>query len=107
MAHLQARRPRQRPARRQLAGEDVTYLRFAFCGQLGQLQAGRRLDHGIVRTLWLTPDEIRASRAQHRSRLVVQCMEDYLNGQRHPLSLLHTDPSVTTALPSATGLDHE
>ena len=75
--------------------QDVTYLRFAFGGTLGALQAGRNLDTGIVRTLWLSPEEIRASAPRHRSPLVGQCMEDYLRGQRFPLALLHTDPSVT------------
>lgn len=84
----------QRPAHAQHAAEDVTYLRFAFCGTLGALQAGRTLDTGIVRTLWLSPDEIRASTQRHRSPLIAQCMEDYLAGQRYPLSLLHTDPTV-------------
>ena len=76
--------------------EDITYLRFAFCGELGELQAGRALDEGIVRTLWLTPDEMRASAARHRSPLVLRCMEDYLRGQRYPAELVITDPSVQT-----------
>ena len=84
----------QRPGHHAQAAEDVTYLRFAFCGTLGALQAGRGLDTGIVRTLWLSPDEIRASAQRHRSPLVLQCMEDHLVGQRYPLSLLHTDPTV-------------
>jgi len=84
----------QRPARAQHAAEDVTYLRFAFCGKLGAVQPGRSLDTGIVRTLWLSPDEIRASFERHRSPLIVKCMDDYLAGQRYPLALLHTDPGV-------------
>ena len=74
--------------------QDITYLRFAFCGELGEAQAGRALDTGIVRTLWMSPDEIRASRAQHRSPLLLQCMEDYLAGQRHTLDLIYTDAAV-------------
>ena len=81
------------------ADQDITYLRFAFCGELGALQLGRTLDTGIVRTLWLTADEIRASSDLHRSPLVVRCMEDYLAGQRYPLNLLYTDPSLTGLLP--------
>lgn len=73
---------------------DITYLRFAFCGTLGAFEAQRTLDTGIVRALWLTPDEIRASTARHRSPLVLQCMEDYLRGQRHPLDLVYTDASI-------------
>ena len=79
---------------RESTGEDITYLRFAFCGTLGELQANRRLDTGIVRTLWLTPDELRASQERHRSPLVLRCVEDYLAGQRYPMTLIHTDASV-------------
>lgn len=74
--------------------EDVTYLRFAFAGRLGAFEPGRALDEGIVRTLWMTPDELRASADRHRSPLLLECIEDYLAGQRHPLSLIHTDASV-------------
>lgn len=85
----------QRPQAAGTEMQDITYLRFAFCGRVGEVQAGRALDTGIVRTLWLTPDEIRASADRHRSPLVVQCLEDYLRGQRYPLSLISTHPSVT------------
>jgi 8-oxo-dGTP pyrophosphatase MutT (NUDIX family) len=71
--------------------DSITYLRFAFCGTLGAFEAQRTLDTGIVRALWMTPDEIRNSTARHRSPLVVQCMEDYLRGQRYPLELIQTD----------------
>ena len=75
-------------------GEDVTYLRLAFCGELGPQEAGRTLDTGIVRTVWMTPEEVRASAARHRSPLLVRCMEDYLAGRRLPLEAVYTDPSV-------------
>jgi 8-oxo-dGTP pyrophosphatase MutT (NUDIX family) len=78
-------------------GEDVTYLRFAFCGRLGAHDPTRTLDHGIVRTVWMTPQEIRASVERHRSPLVLKCVEDYLAGQRFPLSVIHTHPSVHLA----------
>ena len=81
-------------ARKAATGEDFTYVRFAFCGNLGERVAGRELDHGIVRTLWMTPDEIRASSARHRSPLLVRCIEDHLAGARHPLSVVTTDASV-------------
>jgi len=75
-------------------GDDTTYLRFAFCGNLGACDPDRILDAGIVRTLWMSVDEIRASRARHRSPLVLQCMEDFLQGARYPLALVHADASV-------------
>jgi ADP-ribose pyrophosphatase YjhB (NUDIX family) len=81
-------------ARKAATGEDFTYVRFAFCGTVGEREEGRALDHGIVRTLWMTPDEVRASQDRHRSPLLVRCMEDYLAGARYPLSAVVTDPSV-------------
>jgi 8-oxo-dGTP pyrophosphatase MutT (NUDIX family) len=75
---------------------DITYLRFAFTGELGQ-QHQHALDHGIVRTLWLSHDEIAACPERHRSPLVLQCVDDYVRGQRAPLDLLSTHASVFAA----------
>jgi len=47
----------------------------------------------------MTPAEIRASAPRHRSPLLLRCMEDYLAGLRHPLSLIYTDPGVTAPKP--------
>jgi len=68
---------------------DVTYLRFAFAGEILGHDPERRLDEGIVRALWQTPEDIRAGRDRHRSPLLLQCVEDYLAGHRYPLDLLH------------------
>jgi ADP-ribose pyrophosphatase YjhB (NUDIX family) len=67
----------------------VTYLRFAFAGELSGHDAGRKLDTGIVRALWMPVADIRANRIKHRSPLLMQCVDDYLAGRRHPLDLLH------------------
>ena len=80
--------------RREATGEDITYLRFAFCGTVGEPIPGRALDHPVVRTLWLTLAEIRASQARHRSPLLLQCVEDHAAGRRFPLELLHAHPSL-------------
>lgn len=80
----------KRPAR----DEDVTFVRFAFGGHVGAPDPARRLDDGIVRTVWLTLDELRASRARHRSPHVLGCVEDYLAGRRLPLDAITTDPTV-------------
>ncbi len=77
--------------------EDVTYLRFAYCGTLGDFDPLRPLDTGIVRTLWMTPEEVRASADRHRSPLVQRCIEDHLAGQRFPLALVQTDLTVFKA----------
>ena len=67
----------------------VTYLRFAFTGTLSEPHADRPLDSGILRALWMPIAEIRACSGQHRSPLLMRCIDDYLGGQRHPLQLLH------------------
>ena len=68
--------------------KDITYLRFAFAGQAHGHEPQRQLDSGILRAVWLCPDEIRATAERHRSPLVLQCMEDYLAGKRYPLELV-------------------
>ncbi len=84
----------QRPARAGREAEDVTYLRFAFSGQVDDPVADRKLDDGILRTLWMTLDEVRASADRHRSPLVLRCIEDHARGQRWPLAVVYTDPTV-------------
>jgi phosphatase NudJ len=74
--------------------QDITYLRFAYCGELGLHLPDQPLDHGIVRTLWLTEAEIRASSDRHRSPLLLRGLQDYLAGQRFPLDLVVTDASI-------------
>jgi len=78
-------------------GKEVTYLRFAFCGELGA-QHDRPLDHGILRTVWMTREELLTCQEKHRSPLVLRCVDDYLAGKRAPLSLLYTHPDAVGAL---------
>lgn len=68
----------------------ITYLRFAFAGEIAGHDPARALDEGIIRAVWMAPDEIRASRDRHRSPLVVQCIDDCLAGRRYPLSLINS-----------------
>jgi 8-oxo-dGTP pyrophosphatase MutT (NUDIX family) len=79
---------------RPATGEDVTYLRFAYTGTVGQPIEGWALDDGIVRTLWLTLAEVRAAQGRLRSPLVLRCIEDDAAGVRHPLGLVQVDGSV-------------
>ncbi len=72
----------QRPAK------DITYLRFAFIGELGAHHPELPLDDGIIRAVWMTLGELQVSKAIHRSPQVLKCVEDYLAGQRFPLAIL-------------------
>jgi 8-oxo-dGTP pyrophosphatase MutT (NUDIX family) len=66
----------------------ITYLRFNFIGRAVKQEPERKLDHGIVRVLWLTPDAVRRECHRHRSPQVQRCIDDYLAGQRYPLDLI-------------------
>ncbi|TAH40172.1 MAG: NUDIX hydrolase [Betaproteobacteria bacterium] len=67
---------------------DITYLRFAFSGRVTGEEAGRALDAGIVRPVWMTRDELVATRERHRSPLILQCVDDWIAGRRYPLELI-------------------
>lgn len=66
----------------------VTYVRFAFTGTVTGHEPQRVLDDGIVRVLWLSPEDCRADGTRHRSPQVQRCIDDYLRGERYPLALL-------------------
>lgn len=69
-------------------GEERQYLRFAFLAEPLAYDPARALDDGIVRALWMTPGELRADAARHRSPLVWRVVEDALAGRRYPLELV-------------------
>ena len=69
------------------APADNTFLRFAFAGKVGNVDAARRLDTEIVATHWLSRDELAARPEMHRSPLVMRCVDDYLAGRRYPLDV--------------------
>ncbi|MFT3963163.1 NUDIX hydrolase [Propionivibrio sp.] len=68
--------------------KDITYLRFAFGGEIAGHDADRALDTGILEARWLSLDEIRASADRHRSPMILRCIEDWQAGRRYPLELV-------------------
>ena len=64
------------------------YLRFAFAAEPIHHDPARPLDEGIVQALWLTPLELQAEAARHRSPLVWRTAEDFLAGRRQPLDVV-------------------
>lgn len=69
------------------AAEALTYLRFLFRGSVGERLEGR-LDQGIIAAEWLSYDEIVARRAQHRSPMVLQCIDDYRRSSGYSLDVI-------------------
>jgi ADP-ribose pyrophosphatase YjhB (NUDIX family) len=72
----------------QWANGDGHFLRFTFAAQARSHDPARELDAGIVHALWLTRDEIAASRPRLRSPMVLRGVDDFLAGKRLPLDAL-------------------
>lgn len=70
---------------------DRTYFRFCFLAHVIQEHEHAELDKDIIRTVWMSFDELRNS-ARARSPLVIKALEDAMNGQKFPLSLIYEHP---------------
>lgn len=66
---------------------DTTYLRFCFTGECYDHDPHRQLDTGIIRTWWLSREELDEIAGRLRSPLVTRCIDDYRLGRRYPLEL--------------------
>jgi len=67
-----------------------SFLRICFVGTCHDFNAQQSLDEDIIATHWLTREEIVEKKSQLRSPLVLTTIDQYLQGERHPLSLLKT-----------------
>lgn len=68
-------------------GNGETYLRICYAGEISKEHTELNLDTGIERTIWLTEEQVREHQ-RLRSPLVLKSIEDYLAGQKFPLSLI-------------------
>ncbi|MCY1546457.1 Phosphatase NudJ [compost metagenome] len=66
----------------------VTYQRVCFAARPLRHHPERPLDDGIIGPRWLTRDELLVEQDRWRSHLVLRCIDDYLAGERFPLSLI-------------------
>ncbi len=74
----------------QLTGKPHSYLRFCFCGNVGEPVPGHSLDRDIITTHWLTLEEIQQQEGSLRSPMVLQCIQEFRRGVRLPLDSLHS-----------------
>ena len=70
----------------------VSYLRTTFSARLLAERPGGVLDQGIVRTLWMTPAELRTQSGRMRSPLVIASVEQFLAGRHWPLDFIYYNP---------------
>jgi 8-oxo-dGTP pyrophosphatase MutT (NUDIX family) len=68
------------------SGRDT--LRFAFTGALGDHDPELQLDKPIIATHWLSRGELMLRESQLRTPVVMRCIDDFLSGQRLPLTAL-------------------
>ena len=66
----------------------IHYLRHCFVATPEKQVHASPPDAAIERALWMQADEVQDLQAQLRSPMVWRAIEDYLNGERYPLSLL-------------------
>lgn len=71
-----------------MPAKDRTYIRYCFNGQASETIENMPLDTDILRTVWLSYDEIIKQKNALRSPLVLACVDDYRNGERYPLTML-------------------
>ncbi|GHE83020.1 NUDIX hydrolase [Thalassotalea profundi] len=67
------------------------FLRFCFVVKLQTIPECQPQDDEIIATHWLTLDEIREKSAQLRSSMVLECIEDYLTGNKIDLSMIKSN----------------
>lgn len=67
------------------------FLRFCFVIELAELIQGQPQDDEIIATHWLTLEQIKDKTSQLRSTMVLECIEDYLAGNKIPLSQLKSN----------------
>ena len=75
-----------------LAPNGNTYYRFCFSGEILEQVENATIDADIENVVWLSADDIEAQNKRHRSPLVIQCLQDYLNNKRFPLDLIYEHP---------------
>ena len=63
------------------------FVRFTYAAKAIQHTSGA-LDEGIIQALWLTRSELIAHASPMRSPMVLQGLDLYLAGARHPLDVL-------------------
>jgi len=65
------------------------YLRFCFYCKASNCDDNPKLDDGIIRTHWLSLDELKKSDIALRSPLVIESINDFQNQVKYPLSIIH------------------
>lgn len=71
-------------------GSDVSFLRVTFAGELGCFYDDQDLDKGIIRSVWLAPSCLSSQKYALRSPLVLDSLNDYIQGKRYSLEVIRS-----------------
>ena len=71
------------------SNDQHTFIRIGFTADCIKHEPARKLDHGIIRALWLTRNDLDKETYCLRSPMVMQCVDDYCTGRRYPLTILN------------------
>lgn len=63
------------------------FLRVVYAGRVENHDSSLELDEGILRTLWLSRNDLLARSEQLRSPMVLRGVDDYLSGIRFPVGM--------------------
>ncbi len=66
----------------------VTYQRVCFAAKALRQHPELAFDEGIIGPCWLSRDELISQPERWRSELVLRCIDDYLQGDQFPLTLI-------------------
>lgn len=73
----------------------LTFHRACFVANAIEERQEAKLDPVILRTRWMTRDEVAENLAQLRSDLVLKCIDDYLSGVRYPLDIIQDQAVIS------------
>lgn len=68
---------------------EIVYLRVCFYGKCIKHYPEKILDNEIIRTVWLSREELEVNKDAMRSPMVLGCIDDYLAGKNYPLDILN------------------
>lgn len=75
----------------------TTYIRFCFGGELEDYSATpcpMLADEDVIEAKWYSLAEIQDQVTNHRSKIVLRCVEDYLAGNKFPLETIVNYPAA-------------
>jgi 8-oxo-dGTP pyrophosphatase MutT (NUDIX family) len=67
------------------ATNDTTYFRTTFSGSVCEKHIAEELDDGIIRAIWMSYDDILKNKQRLRGPMILESLNDYLNGKKYPL----------------------